>query len=169
MLSPPLPPPPLWGSESAHTSHLPVLSLVVLVLLTSLVFTSTISYSPQFQNFLATIHTIRELRSYWEVVQYLEWREAMAEEFWMSQQSSTWDIVSRSSVFNLWVANRSSRSNIDLMVPLSGTMLALLLEDLLRSMGLITIRLLHVLLRWLQFVLYWQWLQFDIGHYIRWI
>ena len=38
--------------------------------------------------------------------------------------------------FNLWLVNRSSRSNINLMVTLSGRMLALLPENLLRSMRL---------------------------------
>jgi len=113
-------------------------------------FASTISFSPhfqapQFQAFLATIHTTSEPSSYQEAVQFPKWREAMKRNFAHSA-TSIWILFLFWWVLHLWVTNGSSRSNIDLMVRLSGTRLTLLPEDLLKSMRLTTMGLLHLLL-----------------------
>ena len=87
------PPPPLRRSERPHKPPT-CLTPCCTGPLDQFNFASTISFSPQFQIFLATIQTTNEPSSYREAVQYPEWREAMAEGFCAFHQTSTWDIVS---------------------------------------------------------------------------
>jgi len=133
-------------APSAPTSHLHVLPLVVLVLVTNLILLVLYPFYHSFRPFLPPYILLVNpiLTKRW-------FNTPSGERPWQRNFGHFSRLVLEilflvRRVLYLWVANGSSRSNIDLMVPLSGTRLAWLPEDLLRSMGLTIMRLLHLLL-----------------------
>ena len=146
LLLPTSPPPPPHRSD-APISHLLVLPLVVLVFLINLVLLVLYPFHYSFGRFLPSYIVLVG-----PVLTERRFNTSSGERPWKRNFGQFSRLVLGvlfliRRVLYLWVANRSSRSNTDLMVPLNGTRLSFLPEDLLKSMRLITMRLLHMLLR----------------------
>ena len=91
----------------------------------------------------------------------------MKEELDASHKTGTWDLVDLLSRKLLSVVNGFIRSRLDRMALLIATRLALLPWVLLRSMGLITRRLLFLWLNFLMLGLLLQFMRLANGHSFR--
>ena len=115
---------------------------------TSYPLSHVLSYSnlsSQYKSFALIAFTIREPSNYKEASKSPYWCEAMTAEITALKANQTWSLTSLPPGKTPLVANGFIRSSLDLMVPLRGTRLDLLLKATTNKMALIILKHSHLL------------------------